>query len=51
MIIRDIEIENFSSTRARVYIGKKALEQNLFFPVALPLFATQSTQFTQSKES
>ena len=51
MLIRDIEIESYPFTRGRVYIGKKALKQNLFFPVALPLFATQSTQFTKSKES
>lgn len=37
MLIRDIEIENYPFNRARLYIGKKALKKNVFFPVALPL--------------
>ena len=37
MLIRDIEIESYPSIRARVFIGKKALEKNIFFPVEVPL--------------
>lgn len=51
MLIRDIEIEMNICILGRLYIGKKALKKNLFFPEALPLFATQSTQSTKSKES
>jgi hypothetical protein len=42
MLIRDIEIEIYPSKKARGFIGKKALKQNLFFPVALPLLCHKS---------
>jgi len=42
MLLRDFQVENMTSKKAREYIGKQVFDKTAFHPEILPLFATQT---------
>lgn len=42
MLVRDFQLENMTSKKAREYIGKQVFDKTAFHPESLPLFAQQS---------
>jgi len=42
MLLRDFQLENMTSKKAREYIGKQVFFKTAFHPESLPLFARQS---------
>jgi len=42
MLLRDYQLENMTSKKAREYIGKQVFDKTAFHPEVLPLFSQQS---------
>lgn len=42
MLLRDFQLENMTSKKAREYIGKQVFSKTAFHPKVLPLFDQQS---------